>query len=380
MEQLEDRLALQIKSVQEQSDQMREAGFARYENKLMTIETTQPTLDKKMAEYAGTVRGLSDEMQCQVRRIDQTDARLWEWRHQLEEELRSKLTQIETNSEQVASNFRIAKATSDEAMSQFNKRLLKVEAVIDERSADVEGTKGNILMLDSRLKEVEDAECERARTTAVALYSGEVGGGGGGGSTTRSGLSPTYNAGFDSQDKLTVAALEAQVADTTRKMEQLQGDAHELLTRMESQEERYKSLRTLSDTKDDQIKNLGERFERENLDFRFKEFQTRFQEMEKNRVQQQEQLELLQQKLEGSVQAHEEMGNSMRRLQERQVQENLALMAGNELEMAGAPYGSVNIFNMEDCQARVQECEDRVAAFSRELEILRSDTDMGTSA
>lgn len=377
MEALEDKLSSQITRAGQQGDKLRDAGFTRFDNKLSTIEANQPRLDRRTAELAGNLRGLSDEMQCQIRRIDQTDSRLWEWRHQLEEELRTKLTQIETNYDQIASTVRVGKSTSEDMYKKYNQRILKLETMMEERVAAAEDTNQSIVQLHTRLTEVEDAECERARHTAVGLHGGEL--------VLGSDAGRQLEVVTNPADRLTIAAIEAQLTDTVNKMEALQAENHELLTRVESQEERYKTLRTMQDAKDEQYRSLGDRLEKENWDLRLKEISSKFQDLEKNRVVHAEQLEIMEAKIHGTHQSHEELGNALRRLQERSS-DALALMAAGDLDVGSpvsiSPYavghGGMDHGAMDECMSRLKDSEERIDSVHREIQMLRSDSQVGS--
>merc|ERR1712003_380020 len=97
------------------------------------IEMMQPKMDRRLAELSGNYKGLSDETQTQIRRIDQIDTRLWELRHSLEEEIHTKWVEIEQQQQQAASSIRLAAATNDDAVKRSNARMARLEKLIDEK-------------------------------------------------------------------------------------------------------------------------------------------------------------------------------------------------------------------------------------------------------
>merc|ERR1719210_1707926 len=98
----------------------------------------------------------------------------------------------------------------------------------------------------------------------------------------------------------------------------------------------------MQDTTNEQVRSLGDRLEKEKWDLKLNDYQTRLQEMDKRWVSHSEQLEIMSQKINGQSQAHDELGNTMRRLQERSA-DALALMAAGELDgSAVSPYAAAS--------------------------------------
>merc|ERR1719465_3345 len=106
MECLEHKLSGHVTKIQQQSDQVANAMLTRVDSKMVLMETLQPKLDHRLAELSGTYKGLSEEMQTQIRRIDGMETRLWEWRHQLEEEIRGRLAESDMNYARIQSTMR----------------------------------------------------------------------------------------------------------------------------------------------------------------------------------------------------------------------------------------------------------------------------------
>merc|ERR1719401_1414897 len=157
---LEEKLVGQILRVQQQGDRLREAAFSRVDAKMGSMEALQPRFDRKLAELSGNYKGLSDEMQAQIRRIDQMDTRLWEWRHQLEDEMRGKFAEVEQSHQQVNSTIRLGNATNEDSMKRVQNRLRRLEGLIEERLGHSEEVNQGLAALDARLQEVEAARIQ----------------------------------------------------------------------------------------------------------------------------------------------------------------------------------------------------------------------------
>merc|ERR1740121_2274408 len=133
MESMEEKLGGQIVRVQQQGDRLRDAAFSRVDSKMGSMEALQPKFDRKLAELSGNYKGLSDEMQAQIRRIDQMDTRLWEWRHTVEEEVRTKFAEVEQSHQHINSAIRLANATNEDSMKRITSRLRRLEGLVEER-------------------------------------------------------------------------------------------------------------------------------------------------------------------------------------------------------------------------------------------------------
>ena len=90
IETFEEKVEKQISKLQVQGDKGKDASLARLEEKVSAAEGLQPRVERRLAELSGNFKGLSDEMQAQIRRVDLLDDRRWEWRHQVEDEMQKK--------------------------------------------------------------------------------------------------------------------------------------------------------------------------------------------------------------------------------------------------------------------------------------------------
>lgn len=360
MEALEDKLSTQINRVQQQGDKLREAAFSRYDSKLDVVETNHPKMERRLAELAGSLRGLSDEMQNQIRRIHQTDTRLYEWRSQLEEEIRAKLGEIEQNQQNMASTIRVHKNTNDDSHKKYNQRLMRLEALTEERLAGIDDINQSVMQLHARLREVEDAAADHARHMAISLIPGPQT------SLVERDVGSVVVAG-------NFSSLETQANSLQRQIDGIQAETNDMVTRMESQEERYKSLRTFNETKEEQYRTLTDRLARDNVEGRLREVQARthgiearMQEFEASRVEAVEQMDVVQRRLDGAEAASEELGTAVRRLQDRGL--DLAGAGG----MGGYGYGYNDVGGgaqevLDFVSGRLKDLDDRAEEHSRSV-------------
>lgn len=285
---VEERLNAQISRVQHQGERLREVALSRMEAKVGAVEALQPKVDRRMAELSGSVKGLSDEMQSQLRRVDQIDSKLWDWRHQLEEELRSRLVEVEQSLQQLGSAQRVAKAAAEDAAKKLNMRLLRLEGLAEEHHSHAEDTNGSLAQLNLRLEELEESHGLQHVHHDEEIYA--------------------------HVEKIRVREAEWQLQQTTleerflehslstqglqQKFDVMQQESSDLRARLEVQEEKLRSLRTLQDTKDEQLRSLIDRVEGENLEGRLKSVQQRVQELESTGTGHTEQLQLIQHSLD----------------------------------------------------------------------------------
>ncbi|CAK8989213.1 unnamed protein product [Durusdinium trenchii] len=285
---VEERLSAQIARVQQQGDRLREVALSRMDAKVSTVEALQPKFDRRMAELSGSVKGLSDEMQSQLRRVDQIDTKLWDWRHQIEEELRVRLVEVEQSLQQLGSAHRVAKAAAEDSAKKLSMRMLRLEGLVEEHHAHAEDTNGNLAQLNARLEEIEEnhglhhvqhddainahMEHTRAREADWQVLQSEL------------------------EQRCLEQSLTTQGLSV--KLEAMQQESSDLRARLEIQEEKGRSLRTLQEAKDEQLRSLVDRVERENLEGRLRGLQQRIQELETSGITTAEQMQILQHSLE----------------------------------------------------------------------------------
>lgn len=285
----------------------------------------------------------------------------------MEEEIRVKLSEMEQNYQQVTSTVRVMKTTGDDMLKKYNQRLLRLESLMEEHVVSAEDTSQSIMQLHNRLTEVEDTSCERARDLAICLNPP------GGAAGLMPSMAPDPSSA-SATDRVSLSSLEAQVADLIRKMDQLQSESHDFLARVESQEERFKTLRTLADTNNEQYRKIGDRLEREDWDGRLKDIMSRLQDFEQTRVEHKESLEIVHRKIESSEQSHDELGNSVRRLQERGISALAEMKLDESADLQGVAGGE----ELAECAARLKECEDRLDALSCDVQTVRADQELGS--
>jgi len=356
IEAMEEKVGSQISHAQQQSDKLRDAALARIDAKMANMEALQPKSDRRIAEMSGNFKGLSDEMQAQIRRIDQMDSRLSERRHQFEEEIRAKFSEIEQNYQQISSSVRVASASNDDSMKRCGRRLVRLEGLVDERLASAEDVNQSLLNLHARTTELEDARNQDSvlfKTEELALQS-----------------APAPSLEQPAGERGALVALESRMTDATQKLHEWQQESHEVHARLEAQEERLKSLRTLMETKEDHYRWLNDRVERADWEGRFKEIQAQVKDLEQNRVGHTEELKLAQQRVERQEEAHEAMGDQVRKLQERTLALNVE---GNGAGMhlptpAELLVGMDNEGSSSQIAERLSASEESIKALTSEME------------
>jgi len=342
---VEERLNAQILRVQQQGDRLRDVALSRMEAKVGAFETLQPKFDRRIAELSGSVKGLSDEMQSQLRRVDQIDSRLWDWRHQLEEEIRGRLSEVEQTLQQTASSQRITKASAEDSAKKMATRLLRIEGVLEEHHANAEDASTGIVQLHSRLEELEESHQLRHAQHDEAF----------GAQAERLRAKEVESGAAHAALELRVNDTESLLQATSHKLDVLTQECNDFRSRLEVQEEKSRSLRTMQDTKDEQFRALVDRVERENFEGRLKALQSRIQEMEESGVQAKEQLQILQQGLER---------------QEQNQQYQLGRLPSPRMLAAAEPAeaGQSRVW-----QGRLDKLEEQLNSLQEQLEALRGE-------
>lgn len=296
MELLEDKLSGQIGRVQQQSDRLRDAALSRVDSKMGTMEALQPKLDRRLAELSGNYKGLSDEMQAQIRRLDQMDSRLWDWRRDLEEEVRGKFVELEQNYQKVASSVRVLTATSNDSSKRLEQRLGRHETILDERFVGIEDLQRHVLVLNDRIEDMENL-----RLQDLALV----------GNSAAEKIEP---ASLNANDSAVLLSLDTRMSDSMSKLERVIHDSNEMHTRMEAQEERLKSVQTRVETKEEHYRWLNDRVERFDWEGKFKDIQTKMEEYGQFRIDQRDELEVISKRLEKTSQVSEDFASIAGRL------------------------------------------------------------------
>jgi len=359
MEAFEEKLGSQIVRVQQQGDRMRDAAFSRVDSKMGTIEGLQPKFDRKLAELSGNYKGLSDEMQAQIRRIDQMDTRLWEWRHQLEDEVHKKFAEIEQQYQQVASQIRLANATNDDSFKRCNNRMSRMDRQLEQVFAD-DTTNQALMSFELRLQDIESV-----RMQELALSAPE--------SPTTSpdvvALKHAVDAAGEHANMVAISALEARLADACLKIVASAKESQELQTRVEAQEERLRSVRTMMDAKEEQYRSS--KFDLHNWESRSKELSAQYQEMDRFRVEHGEKLDVIAKRFEHLENRQEEIADMARRMQHTAHNGEGGDGVVRRLEVSHAPlaFDATHLEEqVRDVGARICEVEGRVETLEGELQ------------
>jgi len=358
IEALEEKLTGQICRVQQQSDRLRDAAFSRVDQKMGSMEALQPKFDRRLAELSGNYKGLSDEMQAQIKRVDQLDSKLWDFRHHLEEEMRTKISEMEQSQQQSCSALRLASATSDDSLKRYNARMLRMERLVEERLAHTEDTSQSLMNLHERLSEVEGLRHDLALVSVEAPQRAE------------------RSAPIEVGDSASLVALESRLADACQKIEMFQHESHELHIKVEAQEERLKSLRTRVEAQEDHHRSLSDRVERVEKEGRLKEVQAQLSEISQSRIEHYERMEMLHKRVDSQEQASDELGEVVRRLQLPPSSEaraaDLAAAA-----TADGPVAEALTMDVQECLRRLDGCEARLGHLAGDMQAAKADVELG---
>lgn len=121
-----------VASSLEKMDKLREAALGRVEHKVVNHETQQCKLDRKVSELSGAFRGLTEELQLQIKRADAIDSRMWDMTH-----------------------CRTQVATLEEQGAEFRALVNNVEAQVQERAARSDALHETVADIQNRLDQAE---------------------------------------------------------------------------------------------------------------------------------------------------------------------------------------------------------------------------------
>jgi len=333
IEAFEEKVENQISKLQVQGDKSKDTSLSRLEEKVSAAEGLQPRVERRLAELSGNFKGLSDEMQAQIRRVDLLDDRRWEWRHQVEEEMQKKCQGYEQQVQALASKLRSHVAVED-TLKQHHQRLQRLESEL-QRSSFHEEIRESFGHVCGRLELLEGrSEALVDKATADALLERSL---------------ATKSDDFVSSSIYEV--LSKRLEDLGGRIEEALQDNRDVHSRVASQEEQIRALRTLFETREEHLRLLAERVERSDWDVKLEQIRQALQDSNKQRTLEAERLVLLSKKVEDQEQLHDDL------------QRELASHASGkqDAEMAAAVAG----------------LEDQLKTLGLELQELRDHDDLG---
>lgn len=217
---VEDRMEMQSRQSQKLQDVL--------QNKVAEAEVSQSRLERRMFELVGTVNGLSDETQQQVRRVESMDARLLEFRHDLQEQFQQRFRELQTEVRNILSRFSAQMATSEQQQSRQQCQLEEFETERHERGAKLTGA---ILELRERLEAM-------AATQEPALLA-----------RVRHEDARAEDAGAEGlEDRCW--HMEKQLTEVGWKLDRAVSDMHEKTSCLAEHEERFKRMQAKLESQD----------------------------------------------------------------------------------------------------------------------------------
>mmetsp|Transcript_86805 Transcript_86805/g.226552 ORF Transcript_86805/g.226552 Transcript_86805/m.226552 type:complete len:409 (+) Transcript_86805:28-1254(+) len=298
-------------------------------------------------------------MQSQIRRIDAMDSRLWEWRQKSDEELRHKLAGLEEGLQASKSDLRVSKATTDDVLKKLNQKILSLEERMNERTSCAEEAGVALHALAQRVDQVEQARLEDVSARFKQAPDPKL-------------VSALQQPPETPKE---VLALEGAMSAVCKKLEAVQQDSSDIHACLQEQEEKLRSLRTLHEAKEEQYRQLSDRVERENWDGRFKELTEKVAGLDARRIDFAEKLEILEKRLAGGEQAHEELYNTVRKLQERPTYynaESLPVQVDYSKDDAEGPPDDVAP-DFSALDVRVNRGEERLDSLAGDLRTVRQE-------
>jgi len=127
LEETAEKMTGQVTRAQLHNDQLHDFALSRVDTKMINIEEFQTKVDRRLAELGGNYKGLTDEMQAQIRRVDDMDTKIWDWRHQIEDSIRLRFADLEESLQRLSSSIRIKHAANEDALKRQTQRILDVE-------------------------------------------------------------------------------------------------------------------------------------------------------------------------------------------------------------------------------------------------------------
>jgi len=291
VEGFEDKICNQIDKMHARSEKQRSIEVSRLEDKISIAEGSLPKLERRMAELSGNSKGLSDELQAQIRRVDVFEERLWEWRHQMEQDLSRKQTELEQKLSKMSSEARIAVAAIAEKQEKQAQKLHKHELSRQDLHASHDDARQGLLHLHERLSTVERQSVETSTVTSR-------------------GFDLQGTKGFEPQASSSPLMCERQLEDLDSKVQKMVSTIHDVHSQIATQGEVLKSLKTRFDTKEENWRCITERVERLNLESKLESMQQTLAEESRQRLANTEHLAVITKSLKDQEEAFNELYES----------------------------------------------------------------------
>lgn len=320
---LDEKIGGQFKRVEDQmemqSRQSEKLQDVLYK-KVADTEVNQSRLERRVFELVGTVNGLSDETQRQVRRVEAMDARLSEFRHDLEEQFRQRFGELQTEVRSISSRCSARVASAEQQQLRQQRQFEELEAERHERGAELTGA---VLELRERMEAIAE-QAQESEAITVARAQNE---------------SPSLAVGSEGLEER-CWHMEKQVTEVGWKLDQALSDLHDKTSRLADHEERLKGMRTKLDSQD-RYATFDERI-RHDWEARIDRVQRTAQEAVDGQGEHRDQLNLMRQRTEEIFERHERHESAITGLYDQY--ESLAL----EVAGAGAPPNALTMVREED--------------------------------
>ncbi|CAL1150188.1 unnamed protein product [Cladocopium goreaui] len=255
-------------------------------DRVNVLEAQQPRVEKRLAELDGKVKGLSDELQGQIRQVHLLDDRRWEWKQKIEEELAAKCQALQQQMQALVASSRSISLEEDSRQQRTWHSALEegLSAAARERNAMQQEVHEGFVNVCERLAALEmKVPLEDFPTSESLALKG------------------------DASEDFATEVLSKRLEDLEKRFEEALQDNFEIHQRHAAQEEQIRTLRTRFENREEQLRDLGERVERSDWDVKLSQIRQAIQEHNQQRTLQSEKLELLTKRVEYQEQVVEDV-------------------------------------------------------------------------
>jgi predicted nucleic acid-binding Zn-ribbon protein len=317
------------------------------EEKVSNLESKTPDMDRRIAELMGTLAGLSDEMQAQVRRADTMETKLWEWRRKHEDDFRLAEETREERFQQTFSNSRVIAATCEDCHKRLTQQLQNLEADLTERMAAQDQLKVGFMQLCQKVDLAFEGNGPASQKNSR-------------GNALEDTHAPATN-GRDGDLATLLEVLDERIGGMTEKVDAVFKDMHEIHGKLATHAENIKSCRTSIDARESQNRVLQERLDRGDFEGKVDHLQRLAQEEAKNRTNYCHRIEAMERRVN---------------MQEVAPDENVARSPGSNSSANGdgrTLKTCILASAIHECRTRIEQCEERVEILDEEFAASRDD-------
>jgi len=224
-------LAAQLLQAQQQNESLVEKVLEEMGARLREAEGCQELLQKQIAQMAGSVRGLDDELHAQAKRGRSDETWCREMKRSVEGGVHAHVTDLEQKLDKLAVTRQADPTVSEDHVKRHGQRLLHLEGVVEDLMSGEAA--GPLIGIVARVEALEQSRRAEARSPLLQSLS----------------------------NRLDAIEGKLRAGDIAAKLDRLAKEALSSQSRLEEHEVRLAALRSRLDSQEEGHRTLGDKLE-----------------------------------------------------------------------------------------------------------------------